>query len=188
MTPTIENFPAWLNTLPLFASLQENDLADLCRQALLKKLTKGGILFLQGEPAENFYVTVSGWIKLFRETGDGQESVGNLCTVGDSFGEAALYPGDLYPCGAQAVEPACVMRIPASVIKGLVQRHSDFAAGMIRAMTQRLETLELQVEHLSLMIAPQRVGCFLLKLCRGPSIGANNDPSSAIQRNTEFDT
>lgn len=33
-----------------------------------------------------------------------------------------------------------------------------------------MHTLEMQVEHLSVMTAPQRIGCFLIKLCRRKAV------------------
>jgi len=167
MAQGTENIQAWLKALPLFASLKESDIADLFHHSQVKEMAKGDMLFLQGEPAGNFYIVISGWIKLFRETGDGHESVAGLCTEGDTFGEAVLYQGSTYPFGAQAAEPSRVLRVPASAIKALIQRNGDFAAHLIQAMSQRMHSLELQVEHLSAMTAPQRIGCFLLKLCRG---------------------
>lgn len=167
MAQGAENIQGWLKTLPLFASLKESDIADLFHHSQAKELAKGDMLFLQGEPAGNFYIVISGWIKLFRETGDGHESVAGLCTESDTFGEAVLYQGSTYPFGAHAVELSRVLRVPASAVRELIQRNGDFAASMIQAMSQRMHTLELQVEHLSAMTAPQRIGCFLLKLCRG---------------------
>jgi CRP-like cAMP-binding protein len=170
MAQRTENIQAWLKALPLFSSLKEGDVADLFHRSQVKELAKGDTLFLQGEPAGNFYIVISGWIKLFRETGDGHESVAGLCTAEDTFGEAVLYQGSTYPFGAQAVEPSRALRVPAAAVKELIQRNGDFAATMIQAMSQRMQTLELQVEHLKMMTAPQRIGCFLLKLCRGKSM------------------
>ncbi len=161
------NIQHWLKALPLFAMLKDSDIATLLRHSQVKELAKSDMLFLQGEPAGNFYIVISGWIKLFRETGDGHESIAGLCSEGDTFGEAVLYEGSHYPFGAQAVELSKVLRIPAAAVKELIQRDSTFAAHLIQAMSQRMHSLELQVEHLSAMTAPQRIGCFLLKLCRG---------------------
>lgn len=164
------NIQIWLRSLPLFASLKESDIADLFHRSQVQEVAKGGMLFIQGEPAGNFYLVISGWIKLFRETGDGHESIASLCTKGDTFGEAVLYQGSTYPFGAQAVEAAQVLRIPASAVNVLIQRNGEFATSMVHSISHRMHALELQVEHLSVMTAPQRIGCFLLKLCRGKSM------------------
>lgn len=170
MTQKPENVQGWLRSHPLFAALKDSDIAALLRASQVQELAKGDTLFLQGDPAGNFYVVISGWIKLFRETGDGHEAVAGLCTEGDTFGEAVLYQGSAYPFGAQAIETSRVLRAPATIIKDFIQRNTEFSAGMINALSQRMHTLELQTEHLSVMTAPQRIGCFLLKLCRGKPV------------------
>lgn len=169
MAQETDNIQLWLKNLPLFASLKESDIADLFHHFQVKELAKGDTLFVQGEPAGNFYIVISGWVKLFRETGDGNESISSLCSEGDTFGEAVLYQNATYPFGAQAVELAKILRVPATAIKELIQRNGNFAANMLQSMAQRMQLLELQVEHLEVMNAPQRIGCFLLKLCRGKS-------------------
>lgn len=170
MVQGMESIQEWLKTVPLFAALKESDVANLFHHFKVKEMAKGDTLFLQGEPAGNFYIVIAGWIKLFRETGDGHESVAGLCTEGDTFGEAVLYQDSTYPFGAQAAEPSQVLCIPAEAVRELIQRNGDFAASMIQSMSHRMQTLELQVEHLEVMTAPQRIGCFLIKLCRGKSM------------------
>lgn len=170
MAQETANIQEWLKILPLFSSLKEGEIADLFHRSQVQEIAKGDQLFLQGESAGNFYLVLSGWIKLFRQTSDGHESIAALCTTGDTFGEAVLYKGSTYPFGAQAVEPSQVLRIPASAINVLIQHNGNFAASMIQSISHRMHALELQVEHLSVMTAPQRIGCFLLKLCRDKSM------------------
>lgn len=162
-----ENVQGWLRSHPLFAALKDSDIVALLRVSQIQEMAKGDTLFLQGDSAGNFYVVISGWIKLFRETNDGHEAIVGLHTEDDTFGEAVLYQGSTYPFGAQAIESSRVLLIPAAAIKDLIQRHSEFAAAMVQALSQRMQMLEMQSEHLAIMAAPQRIGCFLLKLCRG---------------------
>ena len=166
----IQNIQSWLKSHPLFVSLKDADLVDLFRLSQVRDLANGDTVFLQGDPAGNFYVVISGWIKLFRETGDGHEAIVGLCTEGDTFGEAVLYQGSTYPFGAQAIEASQALRVPATAIKSFIQHNSEFSASMINVLSQRMHSLELQTEHLSLMTAPQRIGCFLLKLCYGKPV------------------
>lgn len=154
-----------LSSVPLFSEFHAAALDALLKRSQIMEPAKGEILFVQGETAGFLYAVLSGWVKLFRETGDGHESVAGLCTHGDLFGEAVLYQGSHYPFGAQVAEDAVVVRIPAEVIRERVHEDGDFAARLIQAIGQRLHALELQVEHMALMTAPQRVGCYLLKLC-----------------------
>jgi len=156
-----------LAAVPLFAEDDEAALGAVLSQSQVIEPDKNETLFIQGQEAASLYVVLSGWVKLFRETGDGKEAIAGLCTHGDLFGEAVLYRHATYPFGAQAVSDSIILRIPASLVRERIKTDGEFAARLLEAVGQRLNALELHMEHLTVMSAPQRVGCFLLKLCKG---------------------
>jgi CRP-like cAMP-binding protein len=49
-------------------------------------------IFRQGDPATAFFITISGWVKLYRITQAGEETVIHTMTKGDSFAEAVTPP------------------------------------------------------------------------------------------------
>ena len=155
-----------LAAVPLFAGDDTAVLDELLKNSQLVEPDKGNLLFTQGEKADFLYVVLSGWVKLFRETGDGHEAIAGLCTHGDLFGEAVLYQKSQYPFSAEAASDSIVLRIPAEVIRQRIHKDGGFAARLLQAVSQRLNAMELHMEHLTVMTAPQRIGCFLLKLCR----------------------
>ncbi len=156
-----------LSSVPLFADDDAEARNALLAQSEIIEPDKNEMLFIQGEVAASLYIVLSGWIKLFRETGDGKESIAGLCTHGDLFGEAVLYQNAKYPFGAQAVVESIVLCIPASFIRERINKDGGFASRLLQAVGQRLNALEIHMEHLTVMTAAQRVGCFLLRLCRG---------------------
>lgn len=153
-------------SVPLFSDFETAELEAFVKRCQVTEPGKGDLLFVQGAAADFLYAVLSGWVKLFRETGDGHEAIAGLCTHGDLFGEAVLYQGSHYPFGAQVAEDAVVLRIPAEAVREQVRANSAFAERLIRVIARRLNALELHTEHLTVMTAPQRVGCHLLKLCR----------------------
>lgn len=153
--------------VPLFAADGDAVRGEILEQSQIIEPDKNEILFIQGAQASSLYIVLSGWVKLFRETGDGKEAITRLCTHGDLFGEAVLYNDAVYPFGAQAASEAIILRIPADIIRTRVREDGEFSTRLMREVGQRLKALELHMENLTVMTAPQRVGCFLLKLCRG---------------------
>ena len=87
--------------------------------ALRKKTYENdGHIVLHGDAASNLWLVLSGWIKLTRQTPDGKESIIGLCTEGDVFGEAALFPHANYPYSAEVVgNNAELVAIPAAIIR-----------------------------------------------------------------------
>jgi CRP-like cAMP-binding protein len=58
------------------------------------------MLFVEGEPPSQFHVVLDGWIRPFRQTGDGRESVIALFARGESFAEAVMFLGGKFPVSA----------------------------------------------------------------------------------------
>lgn len=154
----------FLKSSPLFSALSDEKIESLLEQANIIKCTKGRVLFLSDEPATHFYFLKFGWIKLFRETLDGAESIVDVLNDGHIFGESAMFSEDLYTYGAEAVEPSEVISLPLSMIKNELDTNLYFAKSFIRFLSDSRDNKEHEIEHRSLQTAPQRIGCFLLRL------------------------
>ena len=140
----------------------------------LRKRTfhKNDLLFLRGDPARKFWLMLSGWVKLARETPDGKESIVGLCTTEHPLGEAALFPYANYAYSAQAVsDKAELLEVPCEVIQHLMRGHDAFSTRIMAMLNTRTTEAQLQLEHMSTMSASQRLGCFLLRLCRSQHTG-----------------
>ena len=112
-----------LGRLPLFSGLAPEALRALLADSAVPRVARGTVLFLQGEPATRFYAVREGWLKLFRETRDGQESGLGVFRSGESFAEAAMFASKVFPVSAAAVEAGgrrhcgpsvCATRFPRS--------------------------------------------------------------------------
>jgi CRP-like cAMP-binding protein len=122
-------------------------------------------LFRQGDPATAFFIVIDGWVKLYRITLAGEETVIHILTKGDSFAEAVAFTGSRYPATAEAVSDARVVRIPADHILRCIRESPDIALAMIASTSQHLHHLVQQVEQLKAQSGVQRVAEFLTSLC-----------------------
>ena len=59
--------------LPLFQQLPEAALASLLATATIRTVERGTDLFVQGDPADRFFVVLEGWIKLYRINREGRK-------------------------------------------------------------------------------------------------------------------
>ena len=133
--------------------------------AWVQEFERGHVLFIQGEPAERFYVVFEGWVKLFRETISGDESVIAVFAAGESFAEAAMFDKAEYPVSAVTVEDSRLLVVPADSFMLRLKDNSDYALNMMAAMSRHLRTLVRQIEQLAAKSSTQRVAGFLVRLC-----------------------
>jgi CRP/FNR family transcriptional regulator, dissimilatory nitrate respiration regulator len=157
--------------LPLFEQLADPDLASLLATAALRAMERGTDLFMQGDPANRFFVVLEGWVKLYRINRDGAEAVVRMVNTGESFAEAAMLAQASFPVGAQAVTDVRVLSITSQAFARCLQSDIKAAFAMLGSLSMRLRMLVEQIEQLQVQSAPQRAGSFPLKLC--PPGGGN---------------
>ena len=154
-----------LKNTALFSQLEPGDLADFMDAAKTRQAEKGKILYLHNEPSEFFYLVRSGWVKLFRETLDGEEAVVDILSTGHLFGETSVFEDGLHSSSAQVVEDAQLVVLPSSLLREKINSSHVFALNMLTSMSRYRRRSVEELEHLTVQNAPQRIGCFLLRLC-----------------------
>lgn len=162
------DLPALLAATPVFRGLNAPEIARLAQAAIPHTLAKDVYMFRRGDPARSFYIIASGWIKLTRETQEGEAVTLGLLNHPATFGEIALFSGEAQGFSAQAVEAAQIVAIPASTLKEMARQNPHMLVSIVQAMSQQMKDLLLEKEHLAVMSAPQRVGCHLLQLIPAP--------------------
>ena len=153
-----------LKQLPFFRNIDSSLLVDLASFAVLKYYKKGEMLFIHGDNTEYFYIINSGWIKLFRNTSDGQEALLGLAKSGDIVGEVD-FNKTFHSSSAQIVNESEILLLPYKLLIENIKNNGILALNILKALNFSISLLELQLEHISTMNAAQRIGCFILRLC-----------------------
>ncbi len=147
----------------LFRMLDENVFNWLIERARLQKLDKGDALFAQREAADRFYLVVSGRIKLFHLSIDGQEKVVEVIGEGDTFAEAVMFMEQpCYPVHAEALGSAQVVVFNNRDYKTILEDSSDSCFKLLANMARRLHLRLSEIETLTVQNARHRVVRFLL--------------------------
>jgi len=169
-----------ISARPLFKDSRESFINALAEQGRIMQANKGQVLFMNMENADKFFIIVSGWVKLYRETIDGAQAVVDILSAGHMFGETSIFEGDNYPYSAEATENAELIVLPLSVLKKEIDESSDFARAMLSAMARYRTQQDRELEHRTLQNASQRIGCFLLRL-------ANQNQDGQVVINLPYD-
>jgi CRP-like cAMP-binding protein len=154
-----------VSRIAVFRGLKPETIQRVIAPATVVTLEERQPLFRQGDPATAFFIVVDGWIKLYRITFSGEETVIHVFTRGGSFAEAVAFTGSRYPATAEAVSDARIVRIPADHVVRCIRENPDIALAMIASTSQHLHHLVQQVEQLKAQSGVQRVAEFLASLC-----------------------
>ena len=153
-----------IHSLPIFSQLSLTSRNALLAHGEVRRYGKGKLLFLQSEHVSRYYIILSGWVKLFNGTEEGDEATLQMLTSGDSLMDAAVFLDAPAPASAQVVEDAVLLSLPAPIIRQHVRENNELAVSMLASMSLRSENLIRQIEQSRLRTATERVGWFLLKL------------------------
>jgi len=154
-----------IRQIPLFGHMSNDTLTTLLGNSFPKEYPKGKVLFIRDEPADCFYIVLSGWVKVYRETPDGAEAVLGVFTHGESLAEAAAFLGKNYPASAQVVEQARLLPILSAPFRSHITDIPEIAMNMLASMSKRAHQHVTEIEQLKTRSATLRVVDFLLKLC-----------------------
>lgn len=132
--------PDLLRSIPLFASISDEDLEELAALAADMHLIPNEWLLSEGElPA--FYVLLSGEIEVSKWVG-GVLQILTHHHPGDFFGETPLLLGSTAVANLRAVTEVHVLKLEADNFHDLMNRSEKIAATILQTMTARVARLQ----------------------------------------------
>ena len=151
-----------VRSLPLFQGLGDAVVYRLLDAAYVRSYSRGRTIFLQGQEADRFFVVLDGWIKLYRQTREGNEAVIEVFGKGESFAEAAMFGNRKFPVSAEAADDSLLMAIPARPFLQHLREDVELMFNMLGSMSMRLKRFVGRTEQVATRTTPQRVAVFLL--------------------------
>ena len=154
-----------LSDAQIFSNLTAAEMAPFRYATQTRNYKKGKIIYLEGEGAEYFYIIRSGWLKLFHTLPEGDEVIVDMLTARDMLGESAIFDQGLHTSSAQVVEDCQMLVIPSKVLKEQAQSNSKLSLNLLSSLSQHYRRQHGALAFNSILHAPQRIACFLLRLC-----------------------
>ena len=154
---------ALLRRVPLFAGLNDADLAALGQRAIEKKYQTGEKLFYEGEECLGLFLLIEGVVKISKASATGREVMLALITAPSGVAEVTVFDGDPYPASAIATEPATALFIDARDFFQLCHSHPTIALTLLKVVGRRLRQLIATIERISFGSIRQRLAAQLLE-------------------------
>ena len=157
---------------PIFDGCSWDALSQILIDSAIQEFPRNAVVFLQGEPAQRFYIVLNGWVKVFRETLDGRESVLHVFGPAESFAEAVIYETKGFPASASACVDVRILGIPSASFKLHLAENAGLSVNFMTAVSNKLRLLSRQVEQLAARSAAERLAGYLSGLCSSDSATA----------------
>jgi len=151
---------------PMFQGMAEEETEALTSRLTEIDLTRGDVLFREGEQGDRLYIVGSGKIKLGRRAADGRENLLAILGPGEMLGELTLFDPGSRTATATAVADTTVYELNHADLTEWINSHPKVAMHLLNALAGRLRHTNDVMGDLVFSDVPGRVAKALLDLAK----------------------
>ncbi|MCL2769141.1 MAG: Crp/Fnr family transcriptional regulator [Solirubrobacterales bacterium] len=155
---------ALLARVPLFATLQSEDLERIAQLAVPRTFGPGQVVFREGDASDTCYVVRSGRVRAVREHSDGRTITLANFGRGDIFGELAMFEDERRSATIEAIEETEAVAVLGPDMRRLMGEHSEISLRLVVALGRRLRETNERLARRSFDTVQSRVAVALREL------------------------
>ena len=149
---------------PLFKNLSEEDFKQAVSYTSYCQLKVGESLFRQQQAANEFFLLLSGKMKLNLLSFEGTEKIVDIINPGNTFAEAVIFSGmPGYPVNAEALDDSGLLRINAEAYSKILHGSPEACFKVMACLSVRLHWLMTELDRLTLHNVTYRLISYLLE-------------------------
>jgi CRP-like cAMP-binding protein len=153
-----------VRSAPLFAALDEDASRSLRESMHPVRLSRGEVLFAEGDQGERLFVILEGKIKLGRTSSDGRENLLAIVGPGEMFGELSLFDPGPRTATATCVSDAELIALGHEALQPFLLQHPEVGVQLLQSLARRLRRTNDSLADLVFSDVPGRVAKALLDL------------------------
>jgi CRP-like cAMP-binding protein len=153
----------FLKSTAYFSGMEPAGLDFVKKFILEKKVERGEMILVEGEPAEILYFVVAGAVKVFKTSAEGKEQILQIIRPGESFNDVPVYGGDVNLVSARSMGPVVLNMLKKADLKAIMDAQPAAAMNTIKVLSLRVRQMVSIVEDLSFRNVTGRVARILLE-------------------------
>jgi CRP/FNR family transcriptional regulator len=160
----VDDRVAFLRSVPMFAEMDDAELASLARDMRVRTYETGEMVFFQGDPGDAVYIVKSGTVRIFVHAEDGQEISVALSGAGGLLGEMSLLDQMPGSASAVAMEAAVLWVMTGEDFYRHLRTSHQLALNVMLTLSTRLRESHEAVKSLTSLDVTRRIAKKLLSL------------------------
>lgn len=154
----------YLKNLDIFSHLRDQTLAMIDQVAVMREVTKGERLYLQGSADKNIYILKKGAVKITKLTPNGKEIILDIFKGGSIFGEMSAIDPRERDESAEVVEDGLICTINREHFQDLMQAVPGLSIKITKMIRFRLWKIENRLLDLVYSSVEQRLAKTIVNL------------------------
>jgi len=134
--------PAFFRKFPLFADLDDRELATIAAVAKTRRYAKDDVIFYADESGDIFCLIREGQVKVTMISPEGKEIILKILGPGDFFGEMALLDDEPRSATVAALNPLSTLSIAAFNFRSLLKSNASITYKVLVSLCQRVRAAE----------------------------------------------
>jgi len=153
-----------LRNVPLFAVLQENQLAVLTSVVSRRSFPRSTTIIAAGDETDSLYLVISGRLKVMMSDDEGREVILTMLGPNEYFGEMGLIDDSTRSASVISLEPCELLVLSKRDFRKCLLENVEMAMTVMRGLVKRLREADKKIGSLALMDVYGRVARLLLEM------------------------
>ena len=154
----------FLATVPLFSTLEAEELEQFAALMREKTYPKGSVIVFEDDPGDSLFIVHSGRVKVVLVAEDGREVILGVLGVGEYFGELSLIDDQPRSAHVIAMEDASLLVLRREDFRKRVESNPKVAWSLLHELSRRLRRADGKIGGLVLLDVPGRIARLLLDM------------------------
>jgi len=156
--------PDLLGRVPVFATLEREDLERIAEVAVPRAFEPGQLVFREGDDSDTCYIVRAGHARAIRRHPDGRTITLATFGPGDIFGELAMFEDERRSATVEALEATTVIGVLGGDMRRLMAEFPGIAMRLAIALGRRLRETNERLSRQSFQTVQSRVAVVLSEL------------------------
>lgn len=152
-----------MKQIPLFNSLEDEQIQKLASIASITSFEEGAQLFTQGDICENILILIDGVVSIYKHTDKGDEVVIGYFHRYALLAEAATLRHSPLPSSARFHTDGSILRIPLSEFEIFLQTYPKLSYAIILSLLDKVDLLQQNIHFNLASSAKEKVLNFYAK-------------------------
>ncbi|MFL6074235.1 MAG: Crp/Fnr family transcriptional regulator [Mycobacteriales bacterium] len=150
----------------LFQGIDPEVAAPIIKELEYVDVSRGEVIFAEGEPGDSLYIVLSGKVKVSRRAQDGRENMLAVMGPSELIGELSLFDPGPRTATALALTDTRLAKLKQSMLRPWITQHPEIALQLLHVLARRLRRTNDIVADLIFTDVPGRVAKNLLQMAQ----------------------